>query len=87
MIGNQDRREQRDPRLVYPEVQAPSEDHFEAIRRGPQLYDEVPVSDRSSTVSGRPIQDDSVIYISDEEEESDLFADRLAAEKVSLGKW
>ena len=36
-----------DPRLVYPDVEAPM-DHFEAERRNPQIYEEVTTSSNRS---------------------------------------
>jgi len=84
---------QRDSRLIYPEVHAP-DDHFDQMRRNPQIYEEDPVSDRSSAHLNTTQSFDSESGIVEQPQESgcnqqsdDLCVESLTEKKAILHKW
>lgn len=84
-----------DSRLIYPEVQPPSEP-YDPRRNRAYAYDEVPVHDRTSTASSvltedsprRQPQDHGIIeQPSANNDDIDLFEENLKAKNEDLQKW
>ena len=79
--------------MIYPEVQAPS-DHFDQMRECPQIYEEVPISDRTSTAHS--FDSESGMYAQQPQDSAgsetaqssdDLCAESVEAKKANLKKW
>ena len=89
MSSNQ---QQRDNRLIYPEVQAPN-DHFDQVREYPQIYEEVSISDRTSTAhsfdseSGMQVHQPQDADAAPQQASDDLCAESVEAKKANLQKW
>ena len=87
---------QQDSRLIYPEVQAPDADHFDQMREHPQIYEEVPISDRTMTANS--FDSESGMYAAQPQDSGrsdsevvqsseDLCAESVASKKANLQKW
>ena len=71
--------------MIYPEVHAPDKqtDHFDEMRNNPQIYEEVPVTDRTLNTT-QSFDSESGIAV---HESDDLCQESLAQKKATLQKW
>jgi hypothetical protein len=75
-----------DSRLIYPEVQAPSQPHGNNC----SSYEQVPMYDRITTASSFLTEEDNIVNPQDEirfDEETDLMRESLSIKKANLSKW